>query len=127
MLLDVLADFIAVFVGHDDVGDDHVGPGLFDLGEGAGSIMAGDDVDVLAAEGDLDDLAHGGAVVNEIDGGCRTHSEPPADISFSPSSSSRRASSMSSVAERSTVRVVAVAPGTNLYTPLSLPLQLFTM
>src|SRR2546423_6535853 len=114
MLLDVLADFVAILVGHDDVGDDHVGPGLLDLNECCGGIVAGDDVDVLAAEGDLDDFAHGGAVVNEIDGGGGTHSAPPADISFSPSSNSRRASSISSVAERNTVRVVAVAPGTNL-------------
>jgi hypothetical protein len=68
ILLDVLADLVAIFIGHDHVGDDDVRLGLLDLSEGGGGIVAGYDVDVLAAEGDLDDLAHGGAVINEING-----------------------------------------------------------
>src|SRR5437899_51821 len=69
MLLDVAADGVAVLVGHDDVGDDDVGAMLLELGESGGGIGAGDDVVVLAAESDFDDFAHGGGVVDEIDGG----------------------------------------------------------
>src|SRR5262249_217041 len=116
MLLDVLADFVAVLVGHDHVGDDHVGTLLLDLHERGGGIVAGDHVDVLAAERDLDDFAHRGRVVDEIYRPCGGHSYWPAsdEACSSPSSPSRSASSMSSVAERITVRVCAVAPGMNL-------------
>src|SRR6266436_7669922 len=68
MLLDLAADRVAVLIGHDDVGDDGIGRRLFELSDGGRSIARGDDGDVLAAKGNLDDFAHGGAVVNEIDG-----------------------------------------------------------
>src|ERR1041384_6279794 len=102
MLFDVLTDLIAILVGHDHVGDDHVGALLLDLHESGGGIVAGDHVDVLAAERDLDDFAHGGPVIDEIYGRSGGHSYwPPSDESCSsPSSTSRSASSMSSVAER---------------------------
>ena len=133
MLLDLGADGVAVLIGHDDVGDDHVGAVLFELGECGSGVGAGDDVDVLAAERDFDDFAHGGAVVNEIDGGralgfyrravlrfavtfrrCRRHGHQfihrvahrasVSAMSRAVSSYSRMASSMRSVAERRTVR-----------------------
>ena len=69
MLLDLGADGVAVGVGHDDVGDDGVRGILFELREGRSGVGAGDDVDALAAESDLDDFAHGGGVVDEVDGG----------------------------------------------------------
>src|SRR5579859_444251 len=127
MVLDVLADFIAVFSGHDHVGDHDIGLGLFDLAQGAGGIVAGNHVDVFPTEGDLDHLAHGRAVVDEIDSGGRAHQIPPSALSWAASSHSRRASSISSVADLSTVRVAALAPGTNLYEPVSTPLQYFTI
>ncbi len=68
MLLDELADFIAVFIGHDDVCDDHIGASALDLAERGGGIAIGDDIDVLTPESDLDDLTHGGAIVNEVNG-----------------------------------------------------------
>ena len=60
MVLDVLADFVAVLVVHDHIGDHNVGRLLLDLGERRGGVVAGDHVDVLAPEGDLDHLAHRG-------------------------------------------------------------------
>src|SRR6185312_17208682 len=85
MLFDELTDLVAVFVWHDDVTDDDVRAALFKLTEGAGCVTVGDDVDVFATEGDLDHLAHGGAVVNEIDRGCSAHDAPPvANPSSSP-------------------------------------------
>src|SRR5437588_995566 len=119
MGLDVLADFVAIFVRHDDVTDDDVRTPLFELAERAGCVTVGDDVDVFATECNLDHLAHGGAVVNEIDRGCCAHDAPPVANSLSSlpsfsSSSLRNASSMRSVAERKTVRVTASAPGMNL-------------
>src|SRR5262249_36761657 len=83
-------------------------------------------VDVLAAEGNLDDLAHGGAVVDEVDGGSAHCKKPPSESFCVASSSSRSASSINSVAERSTVRVFDLSPGRNLYDPLSMPLHRFT-
>src|SRR5205807_5404063 len=97
------------------------------LMQGAGGIVAGDHVDVLAPEGDLDHLPHGRAVINEIDSRGRAHWKPPSALSCAASSHSRRASSISSVADLSTVRVAALAPGTNLYEPVSTPLQYFTI
>ena len=77
MLLDVLADLIAVFVRHDDVGDDHVGSALFQLLEGARGVRIGDHVDVLTAKGDLDYLTHGCAVVNKSYYRCGAHLKLP--------------------------------------------------
>src|SRR5579859_3829978 len=132
MLFDVLADFVSVFLRHDDVGDDDVGRVLFDLLQRRVRVAAGDDLDVLAPERDLDDFAHRRRVVDEVHRRCRrlwrvAHCEPPSALPASLSSSSRKASSISSVADRITVRVAAVAPGTNLYTPVSCRLQLLTM
>src|SRR5205085_11808074 len=42
--------------------------GLFELRKGRSGIGAGNHMNVLAAESNLDDLAHGGAVVDEING-----------------------------------------------------------
>src|SRR5580700_7985777 len=122
VLLDELANLVAVFVRHDYVGDHHIRSGLVELLERGSGIRAGDHVDVFLAKSDLDHFAHSGAVVDEIYRWstscfrvvCFAH-----DISFSissrsPSSNSRMASSKRSVAERNTVLCVAVAPYTNL-------------
>src|SRR5262249_55184374 len=126
-VFDVLAIFIAVFFRHDDVCDYYVGFGSLDFTEGTGRVMACNYIDVFAAESDLDDLAHGGAVVNEIDSGDSAHTSPPSGLSCLSSSNSRNASSINSVADRRTVRVVALSPGTNSYEPVSIPLLYFTM
>src|SRR6185312_10152896 len=55
----------AVFVGHDDVGDHDIRRILLDTGQRGGSVGVRDHVDVLAAECDLDDFAHGGAVIDK--------------------------------------------------------------
>src|SRR5690348_16656887 len=124
MLLDLAAYGVAVLVGHDHVGDDNVGLVLVELREGGSRIRAGDHVDVFPTERDLDDFAHGGAVVDEIHGwrtlglfvvqrwnGHRfAHSASLSAMSRVPSSYSRMASSMRSVADRSTVRCGEVVP-----------------
>jgi hypothetical protein len=69
ILFHLAADGIAILVGHDHVGDDHVWHVLLKLREGGSGVGAGDDVDIFAAESNLDDLAHGGAVVNKINRG----------------------------------------------------------
>src|SRR5262249_30209629 len=100
MALDVLANIITVFVRHDDVSDDDIRPILLDLSQCLRGVVACHYIDVFPAEGDLDHFAHGGAVVNEIhsrDSGHRT--KPPSVPLWADSSSSRRASSISSVAE----------------------------
>src|SRR5579859_2500562 len=127
MRLDVLAHVVAVLVRHDHVGNHNVRPGGLNLRQRRCRIVAGHHVDVLPPEGDLDHLAHGRTVVDEIDSGNRAHQKPPSAGSCADSSSWRRASSISSVAERSTVRVAALSPGRNLYDPVSTPLQYFTM
>src|SRR3954462_6643005 len=114
MRLDVLANVVAILVRHDYVGDHDVRPGGFDFSQRRRRIMAGHHVDVLPPEGDLDYLAHGRTVVNKVDSGIRSHQKPPSIESCAASSSSRRASSISSVADRSTVRVAALSPGRNL-------------
>src|SRR5258708_6829841 len=115
MLLDELADFVSIFIRHDHVGDDNVRPGLLELAERGGGIVVGDHVDVLAAEGDLYHLAHGRAVINEINRRGGAHRIPPSGSpSCAFSSTWRKASSIRSVGDRSTVRVVASAPGMNL-------------
>src|SRR5258708_40374321 len=102
MTLDVLANVIAVFVGHDDISDHDIWPGLFNLDQGQGSVMAGDNIDVLAPEGDLDHLAHGGAVIDEIHSGGSAHrASPPSESSCAASSRSPTASTISCVAYRS--------------------------
>src|SRR5258708_19207641 len=68
MLLDLAADRVAVLIGHDDVGDDRIGRVLLKLRNRGGGVAGGDHRDVFAAESDLDDFAHGGAVVDKIDG-----------------------------------------------------------
>jgi len=69
VLLDLGADRVAVLIRHDHVGDDRVGRILLELRERGSGVGAGDDVEVLAPESDLDDFAHGRGVVDEIDGG----------------------------------------------------------
>ena len=120
VLLDELADFVAVFVRHDDVGDHGIRRGLAELRERRGGVGAGDDVNILLAEGDLDHFAHGGAVVDEIDGGsARSRQSVCVSLMTAPFPGLvalalrrirawRRAAR--SVAERSTVRCAAVAP-----------------
>src|SRR6266478_9907530 len=122
MLLDLRADGVAVLIGHDDIGDDDIRRILFELRERRGGIGAGDDVEALATESNLDDFAHGGAVVDEIDRGrafrrrighrwdghCFAHSASLSAMSRVLSSNSRMASSMRSVALRSTVCCVEV-------------------
>src|SRR5258707_14508524 len=114
MVFDELANFIAVFAGHDHVGDHDRWLRGLDLSQRGGSVVTGDYVDVLAPEGDLDHLAHGCAVVNEVNSRGRAHCRPPSELVCAPSSSSRKASSSSSVGDRSTVRVDALSPGKNL-------------
>ncbi len=65
VLLDALADFIAVFVRHDHVGDHDIGFALLDVSQSSGGIGISDHVNVLAPEGDLDHLAHGGTIVDK--------------------------------------------------------------
>src|ERR1700690_127325 len=118
VLLDEFADFVTVLVWHDHVRNDGVGHGLGELRERSGSVCAGDYVDVFLAKGNLDHLAHGGAVVNKIDGRSTNsreglsfaHCDSFSTSSRSSSSNSRMASINKSVAERSTVRCAAVAP-----------------
>src|SRR6266446_9367300 len=124
VLLDLRADGVAVLVRHDDVGDDGIRRILGELREGRGGIGAGDDVEALAAKSNLDDFAHGGAVVNEIHRGRAlrgrigqggygqgfAHSASLSAMSRAPSSNSRMASSMRSVALRSTVCCGEVLP-----------------
>src|SRR5207248_4859658 len=105
----------------------NIRPGGFNLLQRGRSIVASHHVDVFPPEGDLDHLAHGRTVVNKVDSGRRAHRKPPSPLSCAASSNSRSASSISSVAERSTVRVAALSPGKNLYDPVSAPLQYFTM
>src|SRR4029077_9384126 len=69
VLLDLGANGVAVGVGHDHVGDDGVRRILFELREGRSGVGAGNNVKIFATESDLDDFAHGGGVVDEIDGG----------------------------------------------------------
>src|ERR1043166_5274910 len=68
MLLDLTAHGVAVLIGHDDIGDDGVGRILIKLRDGGGGVAKCDHGNIFAAEGDLDDFAHGGTVVDEIDG-----------------------------------------------------------
>src|SRR6266404_8058449 len=117
MLLDLGTNGVAVLIGHDDVGDHGIGRILRELRERGGGVATRDDVDAFTAESDLDDFAHGGAVVNEIDRGralcgrigqgryghCFAHSASLSAMSRLLSSNSRMASSMRSVALRSTV------------------------
>src|SRR5579863_5188572 len=62
------ANRVAILVRHDDVGDDHVGRVFRELPERRGRIRASDHVNILAAKCDLDDFAHGGAVIDKING-----------------------------------------------------------
>src|SRR5437879_5788683 len=55
VLLDLGADGVAVLIGHDDVGDDGIGRILRELSQSGGGVGARDDVDALAAKGNLDD------------------------------------------------------------------------
>src|SRR5207245_11670288 len=108
---------IAVRVRQDDGGNDNVRWILVKLRHRRRRICARDDVETLAPERDLDDFAHGGAVIDEIDGRrlfCRrvrqrenghrfAHCASLSAVSREDSSTSRMASSMRSVAERKTV------------------------
>src|SRR5579864_2203268 len=127
ILLNKPANFVTVFVGHDDVRNNCVGDGTGKLRQGGCGIMTGDHVNGLATERNLDDFAHGRAVIDEIYGwnafggndrrlahgrsnsdfSGTTWSPDRGMLSASPSassSSSRMASSMRSVDERNTVR-----------------------
>ena len=77
MLLDVLTDFVSVFIGHDDVANNNVGDVGIHHADRTGSIVTGDDVDILSPEGDLNDFAHGGAIVDEINHWRGGHQKPP--------------------------------------------------
>src|ERR1035441_9132078 len=97
MLLDVLADLVTIFFRHDHVGDDDIRRGFVHHAESAVGVMAGDDVDIFAAEGNLDYLTHGRTVINKINYRTGTHRRmPPSSCCCSRSSSiSRSASSIS--------------------------------
>src|SRR5215468_5864683 len=77
MLFNVLADFIAVFVRHDDIGDDDVWSILLELFQRAHRIWIGNHINVLTAKGDLDYLTHGCAVINKSYCGCGAHLKLP--------------------------------------------------
>src|SRR5207249_7014050 len=123
-----ISNGVAVLVRHDNVGDHHVRAGLFKLRQCGGRVGASNHMNVFPAESDLDDFAHGGAVVNEINGWHTplrcfiqwrehhgfTHRASLSAMSRELSSTSRMASSIKSVAERSTVRCGEVVPYTNL-------------
>ena len=66
MLFYELAKLVTVFVRHDDVTDDGIRNCLGEQADCRGDIGAGDDIEIFAAKSDLHDLAHGGAVVYEI-------------------------------------------------------------
>src|ERR1700735_654636 len=118
VLLDELANVIAVFVRHDYVGDHHIRSDLVELLERGSGIRAGDDVNILLAKSDLHHLAHSGTTLDEVHRWspccfqvlCFAHDPSFSISSRSPSSNSRMASSKRSVAERNTVRWVALAP-----------------
>src|SRR5580658_4774277 len=124
MLFDLAANGVAVLVGHDHVGDHDVGLILFELGERGRGIRASNYVDALTAESDLDDFAHRRAVIDEINRGRSlrfrfvqrwnshrfAHCASLSAMSRAPSSNSRMASSIRSVADRSTVRCGEVVP-----------------
>src|SRR5215471_2825696 len=128
ILLDLAANGVTVLIGHDDVGDHDVGAGLFELRDRGGRVGTSNHMDVFAAESNLNHFAHGGAVVNEINGwdallrrfiqGREHHGfvyrASLFAMSRESSSTSRMASSIKSVAERSTVRCGEVVPYTNL-------------
>src|SRR5579862_6257439 len=137
VLLDEIANFVAVLIRHDDVGDNGVRCGLAELSQCGSGIRASDDVNILLAEGDFDYFAHGGAIVYEVDGGdaggreCLGFAHDDSfsacsSAAFCSSSKMRMASRSKSVADRSTVRCAAVAPYTNLYTPTDVSWQVFT-
>src|SRR5271170_3052008 len=124
MLLNLAANGIAVLIRHNHVGNHYIRLVLFKLGECGRGVRAGDDVDVLAAERDLDDLTHGRAIIDKINRWCAlrfrfiqrwnshrlAHRASLSAMSRSPSSNSRMASSIRSVADRNTVRCGEVVP-----------------
>ena len=65
MLLDVLANFVPIFVGHDDVADHNIGDIRIHHANRAGCIVASHDIDILSPEGDLNNFAHRRAVVDK--------------------------------------------------------------
>ena len=67
MLFNLAANRIAVLIGHDDVGNHNIRAILFELRQSGSSVRASDHMDIFAAKRDLDDFAHGRAVVDEID------------------------------------------------------------
>src|SRR5580704_6098251 len=66
MLFDELAKLVAIFIRHDDVADDGVRNCLGEQADCRSDVGASDDIKIFAAKRDLYDLAHRGAVVNEI-------------------------------------------------------------
>src|SRR5690242_17212396 len=124
MLFDLAADGITVLVRHDHVRDNHIRLVLFELRQSGRRVRASDHIDALSAKRDLDDFAHRGAVIDKIHRGyalrfgflqrwnshCFAHSASLSAILCAPSSYSRMASSIKSVADRSTVRCGEVVP-----------------
>src|SRR5260370_30635550 len=124
MMIDLCVAGITGLFRHYHAGDDDVRAVLFELCQRRGSVGSVNHIYILAAKSDLDDFAHGGAVVDEVDIGCPfgrsfaqrwnghrfAHSASLSAMSRVPSSYSRMASSMRSVAERNTVRCVDAVP-----------------
>ena len=126
VLLDEFAKLVSIFVRHDDIADDGVGNCLFKLSYGGGHVGARHDIKIFTTKGDLDHLAHRGAVVDEIHVGFGNrfacgyvcHETSLSAGCWCVSSNSRKASRSKSIERRWTVRWFAVAPATSLYTPI---------
>ena len=65
VLLDELADLVAVLLRHDDVAENDVRTDLLDLLDGESAVADGHHVEVLVGEGQLDDLLDRDAVVGK--------------------------------------------------------------
>src|SRR5258708_31587790 len=124
MLLDLAANGVPVLIRHNHVRDHNVRLVLFKLRQSGRGIRASDYIDVLAPKRDLDNFAHGCAVIDKInrwrslcfrlvqrrDSHRLAHSASLSAMSCAFSSYSRMASSIRSVADRSTVRCGEVVP-----------------
>src|SRR5580700_3421296 len=124
VLLDLAANGVAVLIRHNHVGDHDVRLVLLKLSQCGSGVGASDDVDVLTAKRDLDDFTHGRAVIDKINrryplrfrflqrwnNHRLAHSASLSAMSRDPSSYSRMASSIRSVADRNTVRCGELAP-----------------
>ena len=65
MRLHELADFVAVFLGHDDVGQDDVRAHFRKFLDGFVAVIDGCDLVIAVGEGQLNDLLNGDAVIRE--------------------------------------------------------------